>query len=49
VTLPLTAFLIALLKTPATSLHSADPGKLANKYGVSVQHADGYIRLHRGW
>lgn len=45
----LTAFLLALIKTPAERLHSADPGKLARKYGISPDHAAGYLRLHRGW
>jgi|GEM_PF-6251981 len=45
---PLTAFIIAMLKTPRDSLVRADAGKLAAKYGISVAHAEGYLRLWGG-
>jgi len=47
--MPLTAFLIALIKTPAERLSRADPAKLAVKYGIRPDYAAGYLRLHRGW
>lgn len=46
---PLTAFICALIKTPPERLHSADPDKLAAKYGINPRHAAGYLKLHRGW
>jgi len=45
---PLTAFIIALLKTDPAKLANADPVKLAHKYGINPDHAAGYLRLHRG-
>lgn len=47
--MPLTDFLIALIKAPVERLHKANPYKLAAKYGISPQHAAGYLKLHRGW
>lgn len=47
--MPLTDFLIALIRTPPERLHSADPAKLAAKYGINPAHAAGYLKLHRGW
>ncbi len=47
--MPLTDFLIALLKAPAERLHSADPAKLAAKYQINPAFAAGYLKLHRGW
>jgi hypothetical protein len=45
---PLTAFLLALLATPSDRLQRADPEKLARKYGISAQHAAGYLRMIGG-
>jgi hypothetical protein len=44
-TFPLTTFLIALLRTPPERLSNADPVKLAAKYGISPDHAAGYLRM----
>jgi len=44
---PLTVFIIAMLKAEPGSLARADPNKLAAKYGISPDHAAGYLRLHR--
>lgn len=46
--MPLTQFLIALLRTPPERLATADAGKLAAKYGISPDHAAGYLRMGRG-
>ncbi len=46
--MPLTDFLIALIKAPADRLHRADPVKLAAKYSISPQHAAGYLKLQIG-
>lgn len=48
-TSPLTRFLIAMMATPLDRLANADPTKLAAKYGIRAYHADGYLRLWRGW
>ena len=45
----LTQFLIALLRTPPERLVNADAGKLAEKYGVRRDYAEGYLRMGRGW
>ncbi len=44
--MPLTDFLIALLKAPVDRLHRADPAKLAAKYGIRAEYAAGYLKLH---
>jgi hypothetical protein len=46
--MPLTDFLIAMLKTPPDKLARADPVKLAAKYEIDVAHATAYLHLHRG-
>ena len=45
----LTAFLIALLRTPPERLVNADADKLAAKYGISPDHVRGYLEMGRGW
>jgi len=45
---PLTDFLLKLGDADAGRLVRADPGKLAIKYGISAEHAAGYIRLQLG-
>lgn len=45
---PLTDFLIAMLKAPPGSLARADPAKLAAKYGIRPEHAQGYINQEMG-
>jgi len=45
--MPLTAFLIALMKASPESLANPDHQKLADKYGVRVADVAGYLRLHR--
>ncbi len=47
--MPLTDFLIALIKAPVERLHRASPDKLAAKYGINPAHAAGSLKLHRGW
>lgn len=44
-TFPLTDFLIAMMRAPTAALAKADPAKLAAKYGISVAHAEGYLRM----
>ncbi len=46
--LPLTQFIIALLRTDPARLASADPAKLAAKYNIRTEHAAGFLRLRGG-
>jgi len=45
---PLNDFLDALRRVDRARLVRADPVKLAEKYGVSADHARGYIKLELG-
>lgn len=40
--------LIALDRTPLADLTRADPAKLASRYGISVDHARGYLEQRKG-
>jgi hypothetical protein len=44
---PLTRFLGMLLCYSDDKLRNASPGKAARHYGISPEHAAGYIRLFR--
>ena len=46
--MPLTQFLIEMMKADCTKLDRADPAKLAAKYGIEPHHATAYLRLWRG-
>lgn len=46
--MPLTTFLIEMMKADPAKLDKADPQKLAAKYGIEPEHAAGYLRLWRG-
>ena len=46
--MPLTQFLIEMMKADPTKLDKADPQKLAAKYGIEPHHATAYLRLWRG-
>ena len=41
--MPLTAFILQMMATPAVKLLRADPDKLAAKYGVRPEHARFYL------
>ena len=47
-TMPLTTFLIEMMKADRTKLDKADPQKLAARYGIEPHHATAYLRLWRG-
>lgn len=46
--MPLTDFIIAMMKTDPAKLAKADPVKLAERYGIEPEHAVGYLKLWRG-
>lgn len=46
--MPLTEFLIAMMKADPAKLDKADPVKIAAKYGIEPHHATAYLRLWRG-
>lgn len=46
--MPLTDFIIAMMKADPTKLDKADPVKLAARYGIEPHHATAYLRLWRG-
>lgn len=46
--MPLTEFLIEMMKADRTKLDKADPQKLAAKYGIDADTATAYLRLWRG-
>lgn len=45
---PLTDFIIAMLRADPAAIRRADPTKLAAKYGISPDHAAGYLAHHCG-
>jgi len=47
-TMPLTAFIIAMMKADPAKLDKADPAKLAAKYEIDADTATAYLRLWRG-
>lgn len=46
-TFPLTEYLVAMMKAPREALASADPAKLAAKYGVRADWARWYLEQWR--
>lgn len=44
----LTAFIIGMLKTPSAKLAAADITKLADRYGIPIETAAGYIAIQVG-
>jgi len=46
--MPLTAFIIEMLKAEPDKVAKADPQKVAARYGINPDHAAAYLRLHRG-
>lgn len=46
--MPLTTFLIEMMKADRAKLDKADPQKLAAKYGIEPHHATAYLRSWRG-
>lgn len=46
VTMPLTEFIVQMLKADRSALERADPEKLARKYAIDPNHAAGLLALH---
>lgn len=46
--MPLTEFLIALLKADPSAIRRADPLKMAARYNVDPVHVAGYLGLRGG-